>query len=104
MAGIFPDVSTSNQSTFRSCGAEAIQGDDMGEGTGVLVIGGGPAGLAVGIAARKKGFDVTVADGAKPPIDKACGGGLMARTVGALPKLGGAIWPGCGQGFFGIRV
>jgi heterodisulfide reductase subunit A-like polyferredoxin len=33
--------------------------------TDVLVIGGGPAGLAAGIAARKKGFRVTVADGAK---------------------------------------
>jgi len=28
----------------------------MGEGTGVLVIGGGPAGLAVAIAARMKGL------------------------------------------------
>src|SRR5256885_359687 len=103
MAGIFPDVSTSNQSTFRSCGAEAIQGDDMGEGTGVLVIGGGPAGLAVAIAARKKGFDVTVADGAKPRIDKAWGEGLMPSTVAALQKLGVAICPGDGQVFRGIR-
>src|SRR6267378_2491580 len=44
--------------------------------TEILVIGGGPAGLAAAIAARKKGFEVTVADGAKPPIDKACGEGL----------------------------
>ncbi len=38
----------------------------MGEDTDVLVIGGGPAGLAAAIAARMKGLDVTVADGAKP--------------------------------------
>ena len=75
----------------------------MGEGTGVLVIGGGPAGLAVAIAARMKGFDVTVADGAKPPIDKACGEGLMPGTLRALRELGVAIRPGDGQVFPGIR-
>src|ERR1700716_3208058 len=75
----------------------------MGEGTGVLVIGGGPAGLAVAIAARLKGFDVTVADGAKPPIDKACGEGLMPGTMAALHELGIAICPCDGQVFRGIR-
>src|SRR5256885_15938148 len=99
MAGIFPDVSTSNQSTFRSCGAEAIQGDDMGEGTGVLVIGGGPAGLAVAIAARKEGFDVTVGDGGEPPIDKSCGGRLMSSNVADPQKTGVGICSGDGQVF-----
>src|SRR5260370_35790118 len=75
----------------------------MGEGTCVLVIGGGPAGLAGAIAARMKGFDVTVADGAKPPIDKACGEGLMPGTLRALCELGVAIRPGDGQVFRGIR-
>lgn len=75
----------------------------MGEGTGVLVIGGGPAGLAAAIAARMKGFDVTVADCAKPPIDKACGEGLMPGTLRALRELGVAIRPGDGQPFRGIR-
>ena len=60
----------------------------MTESTGVLVIGGGPAGLATAIAARMKGFEVTVADGAKPPIDKACGEGLMPSTMAALRALG----------------
>lgn len=36
----------------------------MRDATDVLVIGGGPAELAAAIAARKKGFSVTVADGA----------------------------------------
>jgi len=75
----------------------------MGEGAGVLVIGGGPAGLAAAIAARMKGFDVTVADGAKPPIDKACGEGLMPDTLRALRELGVAIRPEDGQVFRGIR-
>src|SRR5216683_4829535 len=88
---------------LRSPRVEAIQGDSMRGGTGVLVIGGGPAGLAAAIAARMKGFDVTVADGAKPPIDKACGEGLMPGTMTALRELGVAICPGDGQVFRGIR-
>src|SRR5712671_4010269 len=103
MAGIFPAVLTSNESTFRPPRAEAIQGDHVEEDTDVLVIGGGPAGLAVAIAARMKGFNVTVADGAKPPIDKACGEGLMPSTMAALRALGVAICPGDGQVFRGIR-
>jgi len=71
------------------------------EGTDVLVIGGGPAGLAGAIAARQKGFEVTVADGAKPPIDKACGEGLMPSTMAALRELGVTIGPGDGQVFRG---
>src|SRR5260370_28583922 len=75
----------------------------MRQSTGVLIIGGGPAGLAVAIAAQKKGFEVTVADGAKPPIDKACGEGLMPSAMAALGELGVASCPGDGQVFRGIR-
>lgn len=75
----------------------------MGERIGVLVIGGGPAGLAAAIAARTKGFDVTVADGAKPPIDKACGEGLLPGTIAALSELGVGICPGDGQVFRGVH-
>jgi flavin-dependent dehydrogenase len=60
----------------------------MVQRTDVFVIGGGPAGLAAAIAARKKGFHVTVADGAQPPIDKACGEGLMPDALAALRELG----------------
>lgn len=55
---------------------------------GVFVIGGGPAGLAVGIAAARLGMAVTVADSAHPPIDKACGEGLMPDGLAALRRLG----------------
>ena len=47
------------------------------DATDVFVIGGGPAGLAAAIAARERGCRVLVADGAEPPIDKACGEGLL---------------------------
>jgi flavin-dependent dehydrogenase len=56
--------------------------------TDVFVIGGGPAGLAAAIAARRKGFRVTLADGTKPPIDKACGEGLMPDALEATRLLG----------------
>lgn len=59
--------------------------------TGVLVAGAGPAGLAAAIAARQKGFRVTVADAGHPPIDKACGEGLMPEGVRALGQLGISI-------------
>jgi menaquinone-9 beta-reductase len=56
--------------------------------TDVFVIGGGPAGLAAAIAARQQGLRVVVADGAKPPIDKACGEVLMPDAITALERLG----------------
>jgi flavin-dependent dehydrogenase len=71
--------------------------------TDVLVVGGGPAGLAAGIAARLKGFDVVVADAARPPIDKACGEGLMPDSIAALRRLGIAIGPDHGFPIRGIR-
>ena len=71
--------------------------------TDVLIIGGGPAGLAAGIAARKKGFEVTVADGGQPPLDKACGEGMMPGTLSALHDLGVRLPRGSGSPFCGIR-
>lgn len=56
--------------------------------TDVFVIGGGPAGLAAAIAARQRGFEVLVADGLQPPIDKACGEGLLPDGRAALERLG----------------
>jgi menaquinone-9 beta-reductase len=56
--------------------------------TEVFVIGGGPVGLAAAIAARSKGFSVTVADAREPPIDKACGEGVLPDGVAAAARLG----------------
>ncbi|HEX4137872.1 MAG TPA: FAD-dependent monooxygenase [Bryobacteraceae bacterium] len=54
----------------------------------VFVIGGGPVGLAAAIAARRKGFTVIVADALEPPIDKACGEGILPDGVEAAARLG----------------
>ncbi len=67
------------------------------------MVGGGPAGLAAAIAARLQGFDVTVADAAQPPIDKACGEGLMPDSLGALRRLGIELDPEHSFPFRGIR-
>ncbi len=69
----------------------------------VFVAGGGPAGLAAAIAARLKGFDVVVADAARPPIDKACGEGLMPDAFDALRSLGITLDAGQSFPFRGIR-
>jgi flavin-dependent dehydrogenase len=63
----------------------------LANSTDVFVIGGGPAGLAAAIAARQQGLHVVVADGAKPPIDKACGEALMPDAIAALERLGVAV-------------
>jgi flavin-dependent dehydrogenase len=71
--------------------------------TDVFVIGGGPAGLAAAIAARRQGFDVAVADSAVPPIDKACGEGIMPDASAAARKLGIDLEAARGYPFRGIR-
>ena len=71
--------------------------------TDVLVVGGGPAGLAAAIAVRRKGLSVVVADAGVPPIDKACGEGLMPDALRALADLGVEIPADAGFAFYGIR-
>jgi menaquinone-9 beta-reductase len=71
--------------------------------TDVLVIGGGPAGLAAAIALRQRGVGALLIDAQSPAIDKACGEGLMPGALAALRRLGVEIAPGEGQPFHGIR-
>jgi flavin-dependent dehydrogenase len=71
--------------------------------TDVFVVGGGPAGLATAIAARRRGFTVTLAGADQPPIDKACGEGLMPDSLAAAAQLGIEIPAGVGFPFRGIR-
>jgi flavin-dependent dehydrogenase len=59
--------------------------------------------LAAAIAASLKGFDVAVADAAQPPIDKACGEGLMPDSLDALRQLGVTLDGGQAFAFRGIR-
>ena len=56
--------------------------------TDVLVVGGGPVGLAAAIEARLAGLGAVVVEPRTGPIDKACGEGLMPGTVAALGRLG----------------
>ena len=71
--------------------------------TDVLIAGGGPAGLSAAIAARRQGLTVTVADVARPPIDKACGEGLMPDSLLALSALGVSLDAADTGIFRGIR-
>jgi menaquinone-9 beta-reductase len=54
----------------------------------VLIVGAGPAGLACAIATARHGLKVEVIDAMKPPIDKACGEGLMPDSLEALAAIG----------------
>jgi 2-polyprenyl-6-methoxyphenol hydroxylase-like FAD-dependent oxidoreductase len=69
----------------------------------VLIIGGGPAGLAAAIALRQKGFNCTVVDALEPPINKVCGEGLMPDALHSLRALGIEIREEEGYPFRGIR-
>jgi menaquinone-9 beta-reductase len=60
----------------------------VAENADVLVVGAGPAALATAIALRRKGLGVTVADSRRPPIEKACGEGILPEGVAALSTLG----------------
>jgi flavin-dependent dehydrogenase len=67
-----------------------------------LIVGGGPAGLASAIGLRQNGLDVLVADAVRPPIDKACGEGLMPDARKDLAALGIQVAPQDGAPFDGI--
>lgn len=54
----------------------------------VLVVGGGPIGLASAIEARIAGLSVVVVEPREGPIDKACGEGLMPGALPELARLG----------------
>lgn len=60
-------------------------------GMDVAVFGGGPAGLAAALALQQGGCRVALYDAQRPPIDKACGEGLMPEAVWLLRRLGVAL-------------
>jgi flavin-dependent dehydrogenase len=66
----------------------------------LLVVGGGPVGLATAIEGALAGMSVAVLDRRTGPVDKACGEGLMPSAVDALARLGVVVR---GQEFRGIR-
>ena len=54
----------------------------------VLVVGGGPVGLASAIEARLAGLTVALVEPREGEIDKACGEGLMPGALRLLARLG----------------
>lgn len=54
----------------------------------LLIVGGGPGGLATALHARSLGLSVIVAEPRVSPIDKACGEGLMPGGLAELRTLG----------------
>ncbi len=66
----------------------------------LLVVGGGPVGLATALYADRAGLSVSVVEPRTGPIDKACGEGLMPGAVSALSDLG---IPVTGHPLRGIR-
>jgi flavin-dependent dehydrogenase len=66
----------------------------------VLVVGGGPVGLAAAVLAAERGLSAAVVERRQDPVDKACGEGLMPSAVAALQRIG-ADPPGVA--FAGIR-
>ncbi len=56
--------------------------------TDLLIVGGGPGGLAAALHARAQGLSVVVAEPRTAPIDKACGEGLMPGGLAVLAELG----------------
>jgi flavin-dependent dehydrogenase len=54
----------------------------------LLIVGGGPGGLATALQARRHGLSVVVAEPREDPIDKACGEGLMPGGLAELMSLG----------------
>ncbi len=71
--------------------------------TDVLILGGGPAGLAAAIALRQKGIECLVVEALGPAIDKGCAEGLMPDALASLRELGLDITEEHGHRFRGIR-
>ncbi|MCU1475038.1 FAD-dependent monooxygenase [Amnibacterium sp.] len=54
----------------------------------VVVVGGGPVGLATAIAVRLAGLEPVVLEARTGQLDKACGEGLMPGALAVLARLG----------------
>jgi flavin-dependent dehydrogenase len=66
----------------------------------LLVVGGGPVGLATALMAAEAGLSCAVLERRRDPVDKACGEGLMPSGLARLARLG--VDP-AGRAFAGIR-
>lgn len=66
----------------------------------LIVVGGGPIGLATALHAARAGLDVEVRERRAGVLDKACGEGLMPGAVAELAALGVRL---TGRSLTGIR-
>ena len=69
----------------------------------LIIVGGGPAGLATAIRGRLAGLGVMVLDGAQLPADRPCGEGIMPEGADQLDALGVRVPDEQQRAFRGIR-
>ena len=69
----------------------------------ILIVGGGPVGLAAAIFGRLSGHNVTLIERGRPPVDKPCGEGLMPSGVRRLSAMGVELDPEGLHSFMGVR-
>src|SRR5215470_2183362 len=69
----------------------------------LVIVGGGPAGLATAIHAARFGLAAVVLERRTPPLDKPCGEGLMPLGVAALATMGVEVPQPGRTPFIGIR-
>lgn len=65
----------------------APAGSGLDTDVDVVIVGGGPIGLATAIDARLAGLSVVVIERRAGAVDKACGEGLMPAALAALARL-----------------
>jgi len=71
--------------------------------TDLVVVGAGPAGLATSILASLKGLSAVVLERRHPPLEKACGEGLMPYGASVLDAMGVQLPEGGFRPFVGVR-
>lgn len=70
-----------------SIGCHAVERGEVGPGDDVLVIGGGPIGLAVTLAARARGARVVLADRVPARLERALRTGAAATVLSGVDDL-----------------